>query len=306
MKFCLFGQNSQHLDPWQRLYGFFYPFLTCTASFGVLEMVSNMILFAAGWPNAIFADMEQLKLLVRVAAIGWLLRYARLCQVALLSGYSATFREMCCLYFLNPCKCHCFQVSLFTLWSILTCWGADFAYDHCKTFLLPKWLGGRPEAFTAKFVATGSIVDELNERNRHLRAPVHRRVKSVLFQDGAIFHLLIAIVYIVALALNLRRAYSLYPDDTRGFRLYLLTRIFWVPPMWPYYIATFLKPLWYSLSPPSMPDREKLLIRDEAGLAYPTEDAKRPKYTGQGFGLETLDTLAVTYAAGILASTWYW
>src|SRR6266536_725102 len=105
MKFCLFGQKARRLDRWQRLFGFFYSFLTGTeATLGVLGIISDILLFGTGETNVIFADMEQLKLLVRVAAIAWLLRYARLSQVALLSGYSATFREMCCIHFLNPCR----------------------------------------------------------------------------------------------------------------------------------------------------------------------------------------------------------
>ncbi|KAH7395444.1 nucleotide-diphospho-sugar transferase [Cadophora sp. MPI-SDFR-AT-0126] len=284
MRLCLFGERARHLDPWQRLFGFIYLFMTFTASLAVVEMFSSMLLFATGSTNIIYTDIEQLKLLVRVAAINSLLGYVRLWQVALLSCYSATCKEMSGIMFMTP----------------------YFAYDHWKTFLLPKWLGGRPNPFSAKFVASGSIVDELSERSAKLRAPLYLRLKSVLFKDGAIFHVLVAMVFIIGLVLNVQRAYHLHPDDAKDFRLYLLTRILWVPPMWPFLIATFLKPVWYCLYPPSMPDREEFLTRDSTGLAYPTEDAKQTRYTGTGFGLEILDTLAVCYTFSVLVSTWWW
>lgn len=156
-------------------------------------------------------------------------------------------------------------------------------------------------------MATGSIVDPLNERDEKLRAPWQQRVRSVLFHDGAIFPVLLGCGFVLALCLNIRRAYGVYLGaDSSEFWTFLLTRLFWMPPAWPSNIVYYFRPLQYALFPPSVPDREALLVRDENNVAYPTSEAKKTRTTWNGFGAEIVPTVLTAYTVGVLISTWWW
>lgn len=53
-----------------------------------------------------------------------------------------------------------------------------------------------------------------------------------------------------------------------------------------------------------MPDRELLLDRDAAGVAYPTERAKNPKFPVRGLGIELVNTVSGLWAIVLLL--WFW
>ncbi|KAF5854209.1 hypothetical protein GGP41_006981, partial [Bipolaris sorokiniana] len=218
MKFCLTGSKARQMTVFQRVFGFFYPMQSVASTLGVFGVLGYLISFLCGISAAQYSNDEELKSLVRLSCLTHLFYFVRLCQISVLGGVAATFREMVSSHFLIP----------------------YFAYDHWKTFLLPRWLGGRPEPFSARFVATGSIVDDLHEWNPLRRAPLYRRLKSVLIKDGAIFQIFIAFAHIVGVGLNLKRAFALHEPYTKGFNIYLLTRIFWVPVSWPLNIAVFI------------------------------------------------------------------
>ncbi|KAH7046795.1 hypothetical protein B0J12DRAFT_741758 [Macrophomina phaseolina] len=285
MRFCLFGDKAKHLDFRQRLFGFTCPFSSSLATVGLLQAVQNLAFFAGGWSNAVYADAGELKQLVRVAAFMWIMNFLRRCNTAVICGYAIAFRDNYCTEFL----------------------GCYWALAHLKTFILPRWLGGKEKAFSARFVATGSIVDPLNERDEKLRAPWQQRVRSVLFHDGAIFPVLLGCGFVLALCLNIRRAYGVYLGaDSSEFWTFLLTRLFWMPPEWPSNIVYYFRPLQYALFPPSVPDREALLVRDENNVAYPTSEAKKTRTTWNGFGAEIVPTVLTAYTVGVLISTWWW
>jgi len=116
----------------------------------------------------------------------------------------------------------------------------------------------------------------------------------------------VGFAHIVGVGLNVWRAFALHEPNTRDFYLYLLTRIFWIPLAWPLHIAAFLRPLQYTLFPPSVPDREELLVRDEKGVAYPKASARSPKFTQLGLGMELFWFLQAGYAVLFLVGTLYW
>lgn len=175
--------------------------------------------------------------------------------------------------------------------------------DHLRTFLLPHRFGGPREIFTASFTATGSIQDELHERDPALRAPLLRRLYSVLISDLGIVHLTIALGYVGGVCLNFYRAYSLHGESVTAMGVFLLTRVFWVGAAWPYAIVCFLRPLQNALFPPNAKEREDLLVRDRNGLAYPREDARGVQYTGVGLG-EILYVFSVIHAAGSFVASY--
>jgi hypothetical protein len=131
-------------------------------------------------------------------------------------------------------------------------------------------------------------------------------LKSVLIKDAGIFSLLVAVAHIVGVGLNVWRAFTLHEFNTKDFHIYILTHIFWVPMAWPLHIAAFARPLWYTLFPPSVPDREELLVRDENGVAYPNANARKPKFTQLGLGMELFWFLQAVYALFMVISTFYW
>lgn len=147
---------------------------------------------------------------------------------------------------------------------------------------------------------------KIPEWNPSQRAPLHKRLKSVLFDDGAIFHTSVAFFMVFAALWNIHTANKLYPDDTRRYACYLLPRIAWINMTWPEYTAGYLRPLWYALFPPNVADREDLLSRDAAGVAYPRPDSKLPTSPVRGFGLEAIQTIGAAYALGMFVSTFYW
>lgn len=172
--------------------------------------------------------------------------------------------------------------------------------------MLPKWLGGRPNAFSAKFPSTGSLPDELHERNDDLRAPLRKRLKSILLKDGAAFHLAVSLMFVSGFLRNISRAYTLHPADMEGFLLYLLPRVFWVAATWPAYTAAYFRPFWYAVFPPTVHDREHLLYRDATGVAYPKDVSKLPKSPIRGFGLELVNSISAVWAMVLLFGSWWW
>lgn len=65
-------------------------------------------------------------------------------------------------------------------------WMAPFhSMSVIRTFLLPKWLGGKGAVFTS----SGSQKADLNERNRDLRAPVWQRLKVTIWDCQCYMHL---------------------------------------------------------------------------------------------------------------------
>ena len=170
--------------------------------------------------------------------------------------------------------------------------------------MLPKWLGGYPNAFFAKFRSTGSLPDELHERSRLRRASLRKRLRSILIKDGGVFHLCIALALVAGIMSNLKTASNLHGLASRDAFLYLLPRVLWVTTLWPTYTVAFFQPFYYAICPPTMPDRELLLHRDAAGVAYPTQRAKNPKSPVRGLGIELVNTVSELWAIVLLL--WFW
>jgi hypothetical protein len=171
-----------------------------------------------------------------------------------------------------------------------------------RSFILPKRLGGRVSGFTA----SGSIPNTLNERSPAHRAPLSRRLKVVLLDCGAIFHLFFVLLCALGVVTRVRRAILRYPGDRRALWLDLLFTVAWPFPLWYHQVIACLIPLIYAIFPPDVPDRELCLDRDaKRGVAYPTEKAKRPTCSMNETGYFQLYLLAIVQSVCVLIGSWW-
>lgn len=172
-----------------------------------------------------------------------------------------------------------------------------------RSYVLPKWLGGK--LFT--FIPTGTIPNELNERSKIRRSPLHHRLWSILISQGAIFHCVYTLTCIAAVGLICSRAVTHYSKDSIDFQVYLLTHLGWLPLPWFFAAFACLTPLRYAIFPPDIPEREELLERDpHTGIAYPIKEARRVKWEFEWVGFQNLYIVAAVYCLGLLYATADW
>ena len=166
----------------------------------------------------------------------------------------------------------------------------DYFIAFLRSFILPKALGGEKTGFKP----SGSISNDLDERSPHHRAPLLRRLRKTLFSHLAIIHLLFMTACLTGLALNLARTFSptdipnlwsTAPITTPAQRLeFFITRLGWPPLFWLQFVASAATPIVYAVWPPSQPEREELLDRDEkTGVAYPKVEARMARRTRTGW-----------------------
>lgn len=138
-----------------------------------------------------------------------------------------------------------------------------------RSFLLPSWLGGKSMLFSS----SGSIKSALNERDPLNRASLHHRLKVVMIDCGGIVHLTFVLFTIAAVTWGCVRAFE---QEGKWNRLqYLLTHAGWPPMLWFPMVNAALIPLRYAIWPPSVPDWEEFLERDQkTSIAYPKKEWK--------------------------------
>ena len=182
---------------------------------------------------------------------------------------------------------------------------ADYLLAFLRSFVLPTALGGEK----AGFKASGSVSSDLNERSLQNRAPLFRRLRTTLFSHLAIIHLLFILACLTGLALNLARTlvpapnisipnlWSSAPITTPAQRLeFFITRLGWPPLFWLQFVASAATPIAYAIWPPSQPDREELLERDEkTEVSYPRLEARGTRRNRWGWW---------RYGRGALAMAW--
>jgi len=178
----------------------------------------------------------------------------------------------------------------------------DYFVAFMRSFVLPQALGGE----TTGFKASGSISCDLQERCAGSRAPLLRRLRVTLLSHYAIVHTIFVLACLIGFALNLARAFS--PADipnmwdtatlttTNDRLVFFITRLGWPPLVWMQFIASALTPILYAVWPPTQPDREELLDRDEkTGVAYPKIEARNSKRTCTGTWRYGRATIAMLY-----------
>ncbi len=170
-----------------------------------------------------------------------------------------------------------------------------------RYFFLPKWLGGT----TAAFSASGSIANDLNERDPALRAPLWRRLKAIMWDCRAFMHLIYILFCVAAVILSTVRGFT---DTNTAEEMWvsLLTHAFWPPVLWFVCLSACWIPIYYAIAPPSMPDRESLLERDpKTGVAHPTAKAKHVKWSKTNNIHEVQYTILSVFTAVIFFGSFF-
>jgi hypothetical protein len=172
------------------------------------------------------------------------------------------------------------------------------AYSLIRCFFIPAWLGRKNMPFTA----SGSIADRLQERSARNRAPLHRRLKLIVLDYGAWFHIAyIAIVYGAVIRDWVRVSHI---PTTRAKFFHLLTHSFLPPAWWVMFTTTYLLPIVYAINPPTVPDREDLLERDPLTLvARPKERVVKELCDITVIARETIFVLITIYVTILFVLT---
>ena len=173
-----------------------------------------------------------------------------------------------------------------------------------RVFVLPSWLGGH----STSFKPTGSLSSELRERDPRARAPLHRRLKVILWNYFAGLHLLYIIFVLAAVIASTVRCASNVNEPTRDAKLVcLLTHAFWPPVSWLVYIAAAWTPVIYAIKPPAVPDTDDLLERDErTNVAYPKEESKKTRTRWMHGYFEGQYTLMTIYTTALFVGSWFY
>ncbi|QDS67697.1 hypothetical protein FKW77_005459 [Venturia effusa] len=248
LNFCLWGKNISGMRFMPRVSGFLFAILSLYNIPLMVSLFALPIVLMSGKPLIAYADFGQLLWLVRACFAAVMIN--RICELALYlpAGYATGQRGARSQLWMSP------YISLSVV----------------RSFFLPKWLGGKVQ----NFKPTGSLKDELNERDPSTRAHLFRRIKAVLLNYNGFFHVIYVYFCLSAISLSSSRCIA-QNDNAHDKVLCLLTHAFWPPLSWLIIVSAFWVPLTYAIDPPDMPTREELLIVDaKNGVRRPTEKAK--------------------------------
>lgn len=253
LHFSLYGPLVKHMTFLQRLCGFIYTFGSFFTIFLVFSMFTAPIVLISGGTMVPYSTTNQLRWLIRSCFISMVLNRLNEWVSYLPSGYHIGQRELRAMMWMAPFN----------------------ALAVVRTFLLPKWLGGKVAVFTS----SGSQKAELNERDGRLRAPLWRRLKVTVWDCNCWIHLVYICFVLVAVAIACYR--NIRDNTTVRSRLTsLLTHAGWPPMIWLTCTLSAFVPLRYAILPPTVPDREELLERDpNTEVAYPKAQAKKQQFS---------------------------
>ena len=279
LKFCLWGANIRHLTFMQRLSSFVYALLSLFNIFLTLSLFAMPVVLISNKAMVAYANDTELRWLIRSCFGAFVSN--RLCEIALYlpSGYATGQRG-----------------------SRAQLWMAPYiAVTIIRSFLLPKWLGGQAQAFKP----TGSLKSNLNERHPAVRAPVSRRLRVILFNYLAWFH--ISYVYFCIAAVILSSYRCILDTKLKSRLICLLTHAGWPPMTWIIVISAFWIPINYACDPPDMLDRESLLQRDpKTGVAHPTPKSKKIAFRPETALFEVEYFLTTAFTALVFGAAFFY
>lgn len=155
------------------------------------------------------------------------------------------------------------------------------------------------------FSSSGSVKSELNERDAKTRAPLFLRLKVILWDCDVYLHLLY--IWFVLTAVILSTVTGIINSaDIHALLIYLLTHAFWPPMLWLITLSACCEPIRYAIWPPTMPDREDLLDRDQkTGIARPKESWKKQRYSKKTFWHETQYSGVTIFTAVVFCGAFF-
>ncbi|CAG8936151.1 unnamed protein product [Penicillium salamii] len=260
LKFCLYGDAVRKMTFAQRFSGFLYATLSVYTLLLTASLFAIPIILLWGKRLVAFATEEQLRWLIWSCFAATVSN--RLCELALFvpAGYHTGQRG-----------------SRYQLWM-----SPYIALCIVRSFILPTWLGGQTQAFKP----TGSLGSTLNERDPKKTKNMFVRLRVILLNYMASFHLAFVYVTLIAVVISSYRCFA----QNSGFRdiiLCLITHAFWPPLTFLFICSSLWTPVSYAIHPPSMPEREELLTRDpKTGVAHPTKKSKKIAFGGQAAWFE--------------------
>ncbi|KAK5994128.1 Cellulose synthase catalytic subunit-like protein [Cladobotryum mycophilum] len=269
LNFCLWGDKVKQMTFAQRFSGALYASLSLYTILLSISLFAIPIILCMGKPLVAYANDEQLRWLIRTCFATTICN--RLCEFVLFipAGYHTGQRG-----------------SRYQLWM-----APYIALCIVRSFILPTWLGGQTQAFKP----TGSLASALNERDPKLRKNMFRRLWAILINYMALFHLAFVYLTLVAAVITTFRCFAV-ESTTRGKLLCLVTHAFWPPATFIFICSSLWTPISYAIDPPSMPDREQLLIRDpDTKIAHPSPQSKKIAFGGQAAWFELEYTLTTLY-----------
>lgn len=279
LKFCLWGEDVRHMTFAQRMSSFIYAFLSLFNVFLTLSIFAMPIVLIVNKPLVAYSSNAELRLLIRTCFA--LTMCNRICELVLYipAGYATGQRGSRSQLWMSP----------------------YIALTIIRSFVLPTWLGGQTQAFKP----TGSLKSALNERFPKMRAPMYRRLWTILVNYMAGFH--VAYVYWVLVAVTLSTYRAFLQHGIRTKLLENLTHAWWVPLAWVLVVSSFWIPFTYAVDPPSMPDRETLLVRDpKTGVAHPTKESKKIAFRGQTLWFEFEYTFTTVFTTVVFVATFFY
>jgi len=278
LRFFLFSPLIRKMTFFQRLSGFVFSIDALFKIFYPIAIATIPVVLVAGKKLVAYVDEQQLRWLIRWCLV--MLATQRLNEWVMFipSGYRLGRHEGRSIIWMAPYH----------------------AITVIRSFLLPSWLGGK----TMAFAPSGSLKSELNERDPARRAPLWRRLKIILWDCKALFHITFIVFTVAAVALSTARAFLIADRTTMKVLESLLTHAFWPPVAWVLMILALWSPIMYAINPPNMPDREEMLDRDPiTGIAHPKQAWKDQRWTATNNWHEFWYTLVTVYTAFLFVGT---
>jgi hypothetical protein len=271
-------------------------------------MTLDMLLFPLGLligPPLIFKDVHTTLFIVRFQCMGYLWSWFSRQYRAVVGRFNAGYKTATLNTYMAPCKLPPMMVLRVPIVSVklsnMVGNTAVYVYGLSRSFLLPKWLGGTD---LPGFTPSGSIANTVNERDASRRAPLSVRARHMLFECGAIFHLIIATTTLSALAYA---TYNTCAQASTGTLAYeLLKNVGWAIMPASQTVLALAVPLQYTLFPPSLGSREEIMTETDAeGARYPNHASRDDNSkTYWHFGLVEANNLMLIYNCFLLAVTY--
>lgn len=280
LKFCLWGEQVRQMTFAQRFSGFLYAALSMYTILLTISIFAIPIILAMGKPLVAFADATQLQWLIRICFASVIVNRVTEFALSLPAGYHTAMRGARYQIWMSPYLALCIV----------------------RSFVLPKWLGGQTQAFKP----TGSLGSALNERDARTRKGMFRRIFSIIFNYMAWFHMAFVYLTLVGVVYSSYRCFKV-PGGWQGILKCLMISAFY-PPCTAFTLCSSLwVPIAYAIDPPTMPDREALLVRDnKTEVAHPTRKAKKIAFGGQAVWFEFEYTMTTLYTCfAFVATFWF-
>jgi cellulose synthase/poly-beta-1,6-N-acetylglucosamine synthase-like glycosyltransferase len=277
LKFCLWGDKVRQMTTAQRFSGFMYATLSLYTILLTVSIFAIPIILIMGHPLVAYVDDNQLKWLIRVCFAAVVTN--RICEFALFlpAGYHTGQRGARYQLWMSPYLALCLV----------------------RSFMLPRWLGGQTQAFKP----TGSLGSALNERDARTRKGMLRRLFAILFNYMALFHMSFVYLTLVGACITTFRCFYTY-DEFKDIVRCLITHAFWPPLTFIFLCTSLWTPIAYAIDPPTMPDREDLLVRDpKTEVAHPTRKSKKIAFGQQAAWFELEYTSSTLYTIVIFVAS---